>query len=420
MIDATLFGTIRASYYDKNIKTLSMLSDLQMVIIQHNEFERLISALKQHGYSIVAPTKRGSAIVYEEILSSTELPIGWIDEQEPGVYRLKQRSDRAYFGYNVGAHSWKKILFTPLLKLFSAKRSDEDFSISSSSSGTDDSKIPESHSPAKKYAFLGVRSCELYALKIQDKVFIGGQYVDPFYKSLREQTFIIAVNCSQAGGTCFCASMNTGPKVEDGYDLALTEVMNEKEHYFVVDIGSERGNDLLREVPHSPAEHSQREVARQIVEETRTHMGRVLDTINIKELLYGNLEHKRWDEVAKRCLSCANCTMVCPTCFCSTVEDVTDLTGDHAERWRKWDSCFTMDFSYIHGGSTRSSVKSRYRQWMTHKLASWIDQFGTSGCVGCGRCITWCPVGIDITEETRALRTSQQQEQAITLTEGDK
>jgi Fe-S-cluster-containing hydrogenase component 2 len=136
-------------------------------------------------------------------------------------------------------------------------------------------------------------------------------------------------------------------------------------------------------------------------------MGRKIDTVGIKELLYSNYEHPRWDQVAARCLSCANCTMVCPTCFCTTVEDVTDLSGEHAERWRKWDSCFTANFSYIHGGNIRATVKSRYRQWMTHKLATWIDQFGESGCVGCGRCITWCPVAIDLTEEVRAIRESE-------------
>jgi Fe-S-cluster-containing hydrogenase component 2 len=135
-------------------------------------------------------------------------------------------------------------------------------------------------------------------------------------------------------------------------------------------------------------------------------MGRSMDTTDIKELLYRNYDHPRWRNVASRCLTCANCTMVCPTCFCTTVEDVTDLTGNQAERWRKWDSCFTVDFSYIHGGSVRASPESRYRQWMTHKLATWIDQFGTSGCVGCGRCITWCPVAIDITEEVRAIRAT--------------
>ncbi len=195
--------------------------------------------------------------------------------------------------------------------------------------------------------------------------------------------------------------MNTGPKATSGYDLALTEVIGEGEHYFVVEVGSERGAEVLASVPHQETTPQALEAADAVVAETAKHMGRTMDTAGIKQLLYGNYHHPRWDDVASRCLTCANCTMVCPTCFCTTVEDVTDLAGDHAERWRKWDSCFTMDFSYIVGGSVRSSTKARYRQWMTHKLATWIDQFGTSGCVGCGRCITWCPVAIDITEEVR-------------------
>jgi len=131
---------------------------------------------------------------------------------------------------------------------------------------------------------------------------------------------------------------------------------------------------------------------------------RSVEREGLHELLTENFNHPRWEDVAKRCLTCGNCTMVCPTCFCTTIEDTSDLTGAHAERWRKWDSCFTQALSYIHGGSVRQSVKSRYRQWMTHKLASWTDQFGGTGCVGCGRCITWCPAGIDITEEARAIR----------------
>jgi ferredoxin len=200
--------------------------------------------------------------------------------------------------------------------------------------------------------------------------------------------------------------MNTGPEVSTGFDLAITEVIEGNQHYFVVEVGSQEGAEVLSQVTHKSATEKQQQRAREIVAATATQMGRTMDTQNIKELLYNNLEHSRWDDVANRCLTCANCTMVCPTCFCSTVEDTTDLTGDNAERWRHWDSCFTMDFSYLHGGSVRSSAKSRYRQWMTHKLASWMDQFGTSGCVGCGRCITWCPVAIDITAEVRAIRES--------------
>jgi formate hydrogenlyase subunit 6/NADH:ubiquinone oxidoreductase subunit I len=206
--------------------------------------------------------------------------------------------------------------------------------------------------------------------------------------------------------------MGTGPKATSGFDLALTEVLKDGRHYLVVEVGSARGGEILGDVAHAPARAEERQIAEGIVQETAARMGRTLDTRDIAGVLYRNLEHPRWEQVAARCLSCANCTMVCPTCFCTTVEDVTDLTGERATRWRRWDSCFTMDFSYIHGGSVRYSAQARYRQWMTHKLASWIEQFGTSGCVGCGRCITWCPAKIDLTEELRAIcETDQSREE---------
>ena len=174
-----------------------------------------------------------------------------------------------------------------------------------------------------------------------------------------------------------------------------------------MDVGSVRGAELLLKVAHSRATTAEKEAALQVVAETARHMGRYLNTIGLKNLLYSSYDHPRWDNVAARCLSCTNCTMVCPTCFCTTIKDATDLAGQTAERWKEWDSCFTTEFSYIHGGSVRASVKSRYRQWLIHKLATWNDQFDVLGCVGCGRCITWCPVGIDLTEEIRAIRGTE-------------
>jgi ferredoxin len=224
----------------------------------------------------------------------------------------------------------------------------------------------------------------------------------------RRDAFIVAVNCGEPGGTCFCTSMGTGPKADAGFDLALTELIDEARHEFLVEVGSEAGGDVLARLPHRAASSADLAAAEAVVERTRNAMGRELETDGLKELLQANSTHPRWDDVAERCLTCGNCTSVCPTCFCTTVEDHSDLTGSSAERIRKWDSCFTMDFSYIHGGSVRNTGSSRYRQWITHKLANWIDQFGTSGCVGCGRCITWCPVGIDITVEAAAIRATPQ------------
>jgi ferredoxin len=365
------------------------------LVLERNDFEQLLQTLKRRDYRLVGPTVREGAIVYGELDSAADLPVGWTDEQNGGSYRLRRRGDQALFGYVVGPHSAKMFFHPPAVRLWQAKREGRGF------------QVEEEKSESPKTALIGLRSCDLHAIAVQDRVFLHGPQVDHLYRARRENAFIIAINCGKAGGTCFCVSMNTGPKATLGFDLALTEVLEDGRHYFVVEPGTERGFEVLSKVPNRPAQDNEIAAADLLVQRTAAQMGRSMETTGIKELLCRSYEHPRWDDVARRCLTCANCTMVCPTCFCTNVEDVTDLTGEHAERWQKWDSCFTMDFSYLHGGSVRPSAKARYRQWMTHKLATWIDQFGSSGCVGCGRCITWCPVGIDITEEVRAIRESE-------------
>ncbi len=365
----------------------------QHAILQAKQLQKLIEAVSSKGYEILGPTVRDGAIVYDRMESAEELPAGWTDEQEPGRYRLKRREDQAVFGYVVGPQSWKKYLHPAEVKLWAAERQGATFRILNNETKT-----------KRPYAFLGVRACECAAIAIQDRVLLEDKYRDPIYQERRSRALVIAVQCTQAAATCFCASMGTGPRAKAGFDLALTELVSPGGHRFVVETGSKRGAEVLAELQTAPATDADCHEAEAAVDGAAAQQVRRLDTQGIKDLLYQNFEHPRWDNVAARCLTCANCTMVCPTCFCTAVEDVTDVTGNHAERWRRLDSCFTQSFSYIHGGSIRTSSKARYRQWMTHKLASWIDQFGTSGCVGCGRCITWCPVGIDITEEVRAIR----------------
>jgi sulfhydrogenase subunit beta (sulfur reductase) len=361
-------------------------------VLGADQLGNLIEALVRQGYEVIGPIVRDGAIVYDNVESVEDLPAGWTDEQEPGHYRLKRREDLALFGYAVGPQSWKQYMHPAEVRLWSAERQGGTFRI-----------LNNEAKPKRPHAFLGARACELAAIAVQDRVLREDKYRDPIYDQRRGGAFIIAVQCTQAAATCFCASMGTGPQVSGGFDLVLTELLGSEGHRFLVAAGSDRGAEILTELEVVPATGEDREEAGARVEAARQQV-RSIDTTGIKELLYENFEHPRWDNVASRCLTCANCTMVCPTCFCTSMEDVTDITGDHAERWRRWDSCFTQSFSYIHGGSVRTSAKARYRQWMTHKLASWIDQFGSSGCVGCGRCITWCPVGIDITEEVRAIR----------------
>jgi sulfhydrogenase subunit beta (sulfur reductase) len=362
--------------------------------IERAALDELFGVLEARGYTPIGPLVRDRAIVYDELHSSAELPAGWTDVQEGGSYRLEQRDDDALFGHNVGPNSWKSFLFPAKLRLWTARRTD---------GGLD---VTEERPAPPRYAFIGVRSCDLHAIGVQDRVFLEGRHVDRDYQARREGAFVVAVNCAQAAATCFCSSMGTGPRATEGYDLALTELLDDDGHRFLVEVGSELGAEVIAEVTHRVATGGDVQAAEQVVEQTVAQMGRTLDVTDIRDLLYRNREHPRWDEVADRCLTCGNCTMVCPTCFCHDVQDVTDLAGEEATRVREWDSCFTLEHSYIHGGSVHTSAKSRYRQWMTHKLASWIDQFGTSGCVGCGRCITWCPVAIDITEEVAAIRAT--------------
>ena len=364
---------------------------MDSVVIDLDGLAALLEVLGRDGRVVLGPTVRDGAIVIDEVDGVADLPAGWGDEQAPGSYRLVRRDDDALFGHVVGPHSWKAELFPPRTLLVRSTRSEDGFTV----------ETPDTRRTA---AFVGVRPCDLRAIETQDLVFDHTVHPDPTYQARRADAVVVAVQCTDPAATCFCTSMGTGPRADSGFDLALTEILDDG-HRFVVEIGSEAGRALLAEVPHTPASPTDVEVALRRSEQAAARIERRVDTDGLPARLAATLEHPQWDDVAERCLTCANCTMVCPTCFCSTVEDTTDLTGDHAERWRRWDSCFTLDHSYLHGGSVRSSTQSRYRQWLTHKFGTWHDQFGVSGCTGCGRCIAWCPVGIDVTAELAALLT---------------
>jgi len=363
-------------------------------VLDRAGLDRLIGALSARGYRVLGPTVRDGAIVYGELGGTADLPVGWTDRQEAAKYRLARRDDEALFGYVVGPQSPKTHLHPAEVVVWAGERTAQGFAIAPAP-------------PPPRLAFFGVRPCELAAVAVQDRVFLGAGR-DAVYGDRRAGAFFVAVNCTEPGGTCFCASMGTGPGAKAGFDILLTEVLDKANHYFTVEAGSERGAEVLDAVGGVEAKAAQVKAARALVEAAAGKMGRALQTAGLADLLRQSLEHPHWQEVAKRCLACANCTLVCPTCFCANVEDTTDLAGRHAERVRRWDSCFNYEFSLIHGGPHRATPAARYRQWMTHKLAWWFDQFGTSGCVGCGRCITWCPVGIDITAEAAAIRGNQE------------
>ncbi|MEV6944324.1 4Fe-4S dicluster domain-containing protein [Streptomyces sp. NPDC051172] len=368
-------------------------------VLDRDGLSALVAVLVADGRTVVGPTVRDGAIVLSELDSADALPYGWGVELEAGRYRLVPREDGAAFAHSAGPQSWKNFLHPSRERLWSADRTPQG-----------DVTFTAHEPAAPAYAFLGVRPCDLRAIAIQDRVLTGGRYEDTGYGKRRRGALLIAAECTEPGATCFCISTGGGPAADPGYDLALTEVVDEAGHRFLVRVGSEEGARLLEQVPHHGADLVTEATARASVDAARDRMGRSLPPVDLRSLMGASLDAERWNDVAERCLTCGNCTMVCPTCFCTTTEEVTDLTGDHTERWQRWDSCFDLDFSYLHGGSVRHSPRSRYRQWLTHKLSTWHDQFDTTGCVGCGRCIAWCPAGIDITEEVAALQAERETE----------
>ena len=357
--------------------------------------ERVLAALKAEGHTLIGPTVRDGAILYEVLTDIESLPQGWRDEQAPGSYRLiRQEGDPRLFDHTVGAHSWKRFVHPPRESLFRVTRT--------AAEGLRFETLTEK---PRRLALIGARACELAALAIQDRVLGTGSQADPDYQARRAELFIIAVQCGRAGGTCFCADMGTGPRAETGFDLALTEIpAPDGSVAWYMETGSDRGAKFMDDLQFPAARPADREAAAAIWAATRAQMGGRMDAAGLRELLFQKLEDPHWETLEARCLACGNCTAVCPTCYCTRTVDHADLEGGVAERGREWESCFNPEFSHLPGGSVRGSIASRYRQWLTHKLASWHDQFGSSGCVGCGRCISWCPVGIDITAEIAALR----------------
>ncbi len=369
--------------------------------LAYEKLTELLDGLRAHGYRCMGPQVRDEAIVYDDLESIQQLPWGIQDEQKPGSYRLKQIDTTQAFAWANGPQAIKPFLFKPKELLWKVEKNQEGRLIFQ--------QIPPQ---PQQIALFGVRACDLAAMMVQDKVFIQDKYVDARYKAQRESLFIIAVNCSYSGGNCFCVSTGDGPEVKQGFDIAMTEI----NHGFVITQSSAKAEKILTALNLMAATPVHREQACQGIARAVQMQTKKMPSVNVRDLLFANLDHPRWEDVAKRCLSCGNCTSVCPTCFCHTETEKPALDGTISEHAREWDSCFTADHSYIHDSVIRDTTKARYKQWLTHKLASWWDQFDTSGCIGCGRCVTWCPVGIDLTEEIAAISGESNQ---VIPNEGD-
>jgi ferredoxin len=352
--------------------------------------EELVQVLRASGRRVIGPMVRDGVITHDTITSIADLPRGWTEQQGPGTYRLEPSGSETLFEWATPATAWKRFLDPPRTLMIRARRNEGGIEV----------EAPEPE--VEPMAFFGIRSCDHAALGSLDGVFLDPRATDPDYQRRRAGLFVVAVGCGTPGGTCFCVSTGTGPMPRRGYDLAVTELIDGDRHRFLIEAGTPEGEEILASIASHEATTEDLAAQEAVARAAEASMGRSLTAAD-RERLAGAAEHPHWTEVAERCLACGNCTMVCPTCFCSTTEDTTDLTATTTERWRVWDSCFTLGFTHMHGGSDRATISSRYRQWLLHKLVTWSEQFDTPGCVGCGRCVTWCPVGIDITAEAAAL-----------------
>ncbi len=246
---------------------------------------------------------------------------------------------------------------------------------------------------AQEAVLFGVRPCDARSFILLDKVFDQEKYKDSYYIDKREKTTIISLACIHPPySTCFCTSVGGHPMSEEGSDVLLTDMGDN----YLAEFITPKGEKLLEKIGDLPAaddsaDEKKKELSESAEKEIKSH----IPGKEIKPWLDNNFEHPFWDTIHQSCLACGTCTYLCPTCHCFDISD--EVKGSDGKRIRTWDSCmywlFTQETS---GHNPRTSQKQRWRQRLMHKFKYFVDNFDEIACVGCGRCVRYCPVNIDI------------------------
>jgi len=350
-------------------------------LIFAEELTQIVAVLMAEGYTVIGPKDKKLALNLEKLSSPDELALGFVSEEKEGYYRLKPAKTLAIDA--------AKPMNSP--KYYTEKANQLLYTASQVNNQWEFKTAVVEPEPI---AFFGLNACDVASLYILDLTF-KQEFKDPVYEKNRQAVqFVVGVNCTHPGNNCFCSTYNTGPRLTYPYDLGLT-CLGET---YLVEAGSQKGKEVLAKLKSEPASQAHLQQKETLLEKAKKQMSKAFNLKKACQVLADNYEHPYWDEPSERCLSCANCINVCPTCYCYQIYRRANLSADEVAVFRSLDACHHLEFAAVHGGNFRPRRVDRLRHWVNHKIFWTIEQYGVPGCVGCGRCITWCPTAIDITE----------------------
>lgn len=243
---------------------------------------------------------------------------------------------------------------------------------------------------------VGVKACDLHTLKIDDKIYLEGDFVDPFYEERRKKTILISADCPYPEDSCFCTVMGLKPYVQEGADLNIGFAENGYLIESLTEVGVriiEANKDLLGRAVDKDISF-QDSYRKQAVEKLARQNPQPLKP-DLSERIKRNLQTDFWQAQAKDCVECYACEQICPTCYCFLLYD--QVKGAEYERVRVWDHCYIPAYARVGGGiNPRADFAKRFRNRLECKFSAFYENFELYACSGCGRCIRGCTGRIDI------------------------
>jgi ferredoxin len=331
-------------------------SDMEYKSIEKSQIHKFLQTLTEK-YKITLPLKKDNLILFQETDSIDKLTLDFVNSKNaPKAFFFPQSEVLLQFEGPLVAR-----------------------------------KVVEREEKIEPWILFGVRACDIRSFLILDKLFINEDYVDDYYKRRRDTGIIFGYGCNNPGITCFCSSFEIDPFSTQGADLFFTDIGDK----FLVEIISSKGKEIAQNL--SPATQSEIDKQNEIKEKANSKIKSKIHIEGISEKLNNLFENPIWEEISEKCLGCAVCTYLCPTCHCFDIQDET--IDNKGERVRNWDSCMFPIFT-LHGSGHQPRDKKfqRIRQRIMHKFNYYMENFNELACVGCGRCVLNCPVNMDIRE----------------------